>query len=156
MRIAAINSQANWPTSSTGYQGARRGTVRDITKSREVTMTDLFDRHEAPARHTNTTRRTRDTPHALSSPGQLHAVQPHAGDSLAFRDECQAEGRSAATVRNNLHRSRQCTRRRSATEATTRPVRRVSDNARERRLESGEVARLLEAAAQHRNPLCGR
>lgn len=139
-----------------------RGIVRDITKSREVTMAELFDRYEEATRHTK-----RNAPHERH---MLRMLTRRLGSlTLAgltrekvsrFRDERRAEGRSAATVRNNLHLLSaviQMAVNDWGYDLPFNPVRRVSkpraDNARERRLEPGEEERLLEAAAQHRNPL---
>ena len=139
-----------------------RGIVNDIAKATRITMAELFDRYGAET--ASYKRNSRCEQYMLmmlkNHLGHLTLSRLSREAVAQFRDDRLAEGKSPATVRNNLHLlSAVVTLAISdwGFELSYNPVRRIRkpqvDNARDRRLETGEEQRLLEAAAKARNPM---
>ena len=138
-----------------------RGIVAEIKAARMVTMAELFDRYA-----TATQGSKRNAPHERFT---LRLLSQHLGefklaelgvqDVVEFRDMRLADGRSAATVVNNLHLLSavvQMAITEWGFEIAYNPVRKVRkprvNNARDRRLEPGELDRLLAAADELEEP----
>ena len=161
-------SDKSFPTRNSAAIWARdieskldRGLVSDITKCSRVTMSELFTRYkqEVSLHKRNAVCESYMLAMLADRLGDLKLTQLTREVVSQFRDTRLAEGKSPSTVRNNLHLL-------SAVITTSmkdwgyelpyNPVHRITkprvDNARDRRLEQGEVERLLEAADKGQNP----
>lgn len=139
-----------------------RGLVTDITRPARVTLAELFDRYETEVSPGKRNRQCESYMLRMLKDrlGHLKLAGLTRDIVAKFRDVRLAEGKSASTVRNNLHLL-------SAVVATAindwgfelpyNPVHRITkpqvNNARTRRLELGEEQRLFEAADATRNPM---
>ena len=139
-----------------------RGIVNDITKAARITLADLFDRYETEtAPYKRNSRCERYMLMMLKDRlGHLSLSGLSREKVAQFRDNRLAEGKSPATVRNNLHLLSAVISLAISDwgfEIPYNPVRRIrkpqANNARERRLEPGEEQRLLTAATKARNPM---
>ena len=138
------------------------GIYEDVGRACKVTMDELFERYRQATAETK--RNAKHEKYALrllsEEMGQLRLSQLTRSRIAEFRDKRLAAGLSASTVRNNLHLLSAVVRMAMndwGYELPFNPVRRVSkpavNNARNRRLEPDEEARLMAEAAKHSSPL---
>ena len=139
-----------------------RGTFIDVTKAARITLSELFDRYRIET--SDTKRNSRCEAYMLNMLkdrlGHLTLNRLSRELVAQFRDQRLAEGKSASTVRNNIHLLSAVVNMAITDwgyELPYNPVRRIRkpqvNNARDRRLEPCEETRLMEAASAARNPM---
>ena len=139
-----------------------RGLLDDITRASRITMCELFNRYRSETE--NTKRNSRCEAYMLKMLndrlGHLTLNRLTREVVAQFRDQRLCEGKSASTVRNNIHLLSAVVNMAITDwgyELPYNPVRRIKKpqvcNARDRRLEPGEEQRLLEVAARAKNPM---
>ena len=138
-----------------------RGIVAEIKAAQNATMEELFERYAAVTKNIKRNAvHERFTLKLLSRHfGHLKLADLGVRDVVEFRDLRLADGRSAATVTNNLHLLSAVVQMATTEwgfEIPYNPVRKVKkpkvNNARDRRLELDELERLLAAADELDEP----